>query len=122
MSNFIDDIRQAVDTVHNGITQTLDDIEKTEKVLNYWDEDNSEVRDQHKRIIRYYDRKADIITFNSLIMWISMIVITISCWFCFDLIVELFNINHTVLAFFTVLGIDAVINLIIAGILHLFRH
>ena len=122
MGKFIDDIRQTVDALHDGITQTLDDVEKTEKVLDYWSEDNSQNRTRNERLIRYYKRKSDIIAVNSLIMWVCMIIVTIACWFCFDLIVGWLHIDHTVPAFFAVLGIDAVINLIIAGVLHLFRH
>ena len=111
MSEFIDFMKQA-----------LEDVEKTERVVNYWSDENSQTRERNERIIREYERKADVLAVNGLIMWICMVLTTIACWICFDMIVEWLHINSAVVAYFAVLGINAVINLIIAGILKIFRH
>ena len=122
MGNIFDDIREIVDSTSQTINDAIDDIEKSKKVYDYFSESNSDRRYLNAEIIRYYDRKGDKLLGNALIMWVCMIVVTVACWFCFDTIVEWFNIQNTFLAFLTVLGIDAGINLIIAGIVHLFRH
>ena len=111
MSNFWDDIRAIVD-----------DAEKTEKALSYWSEENTNLRNNNEKAIREWNRKSDICLINSLIMWISMIVVTIVCWILFDNITELFGIYDTLLSFLAVLGVDMVVNLIIAIVLHIFRH
>ena len=106
----------------NKIRDTLDDIEKTETVWNYWSDENSQNRQRNERIIREYDRKGDVLVINGLIMWICMIITTIACWICFDMIVGWFQINSRLIAYFVVLGINAAINLVIAGVISIFRH
>lgn len=118
MSELLDFLKKA----NEDFAQTLEDIDKTKRVLNYWSEDNAETRKQNERIISYYNKKSDAVLINSLIMWICMIVVTIACWFCYDIIIDFCGINNKIAGFFVMLGIYATINLIIAIVLHIFRH
>lgn len=105
-----------LDTLQDILTKAQD----AEDVINYWKNDDAQKKSE--REINRLARKTDLLISNSVIMWICMVVVTILCWVFFDKIITLFGINNKFLSFLIVSALDAIVNLIIAGLLHIFRH
>lgn len=117
MSEFLDFLKKT----NNDLSRIIDDVGKTETVINYWSKDNKDVRRDDERQIREINRKSDVFLMNSAIMWVVMVVVTIVCWILYDVIIGWLGIGNAWMAFFTMFVIDAAINLIIAIVLLLFR-
>ena len=122
MGNFLEEIRKTLNDFNDDANRTINEIEKTEKVFDYWSDKNEENRETAQRKIKFWKRKEDNLFKNSLIIWIFMIVVTVLSWIFFDKITLLLGIDNKFVAFLIVSTIDAVANLIFAIILHIIRH